>query len=135
DRLAPGAVPLVGDEPLPVSFAVLEVPAGPAIARRGARHRGDRGRSARVERRHARRLDRLAPGAVALAGHERLPVPQAVLVEPAGDAIAGRARYRGDLGDRVESPEARVQRRQAGYFYRLAPGAVSLADDESLLAV
>src|SRR6185437_958618 len=94
DRLAPGAVPLAGHEALPVSLAILEVPSGPAVAGREARHRGDPGRSAGIERRYAGRLGRLAPGAVSLAGHERLSVPQAVLVEAAGDAVTRRARHR-----------------------------------------
>src|SRR6185437_5872326 len=117
------------------SLAILEVPSGPAVAGREARHRGDPGRSAGIERRYAGRLGRLAPGAVSLAGHERLSVPQAVLVEAAGDAVTRRARHRRDLGDRVEPLEPGVQRRQAGHFDRLRPGAVPLADDETLLAV
>src|SRR5215469_6324851 len=80
DRLAPGAVALADHEPLEVTGAVRIEPAGGAVARRGARHRGDAGIPARVQRTRAGHPDRLAPGAVALADHERLEVTGAVQI-------------------------------------------------------
>ena len=97
------------------------VPAGRAGARRGARHRADPGVPL-VQGPQAGHLDRRAPDAVPLAGHEPLRGAAAVRVVPGGRAVARRgARHRVDLG-----VHALVQGRQAGYLDRRAPDAVPL---------
>src|SRR5215471_1562051 len=81
----PGAVRLAHDERLVMTRAVGVVgPAGAAVARRGARHRGDLSVPALVEGRDAGHLLRCAPGAALLAHDERLVVAGAVGVVPAG---------------------------------------------------
>src|SRR6185437_9403180 len=81
-----------------------------------------------IEGRQAGYLDRVAPGAVLLADDEALLVALAVLVVAAGHAVARRtARHRPHLGG-----PAGVQRTEAWYLDGLGPGAVLLADDESL---
>src|SRR5215472_12707788 len=57
---------LVDHERLGVAGAVAVGPAGGAVARRAARHRGDGGIPARVQGGQAGYLDRRAPGAVRL---------------------------------------------------------------------
>ncbi len=112
--------------------AVRVVPAGRAVARRGARHRIDPSVSAGVQGRIAGHLDHRAPAAVHLAGHEPLEVPEpgAVRVEPAGRASARRgARHRGD-----PAVPAGVQGRRAGHHDRRAPAAVHLAGHPRLEA-
>src|SRR6266700_3788196 len=70
DRPVPHAVPLAGHEPLRMTVAVRVAPGGRAVARRRARHRADPGDTARVQGAQAGHLDRPAPHAVPLAGHE-----------------------------------------------------------------
>ena len=53
-------------------------PARGAVTRRPARHRGDAGVPADVQRRQAGHLHRRAPHAVGLARHEPLPPPAPV---------------------------------------------------------
>src|SRR5260370_18822034 len=96
DRPAPRPVAFADHERLVVTVAVRVEPAGAAVARRGTRHRGDAGIPARVHRTRPGHLPSLAPRAVLLADHERLPVTGAVIVAPAGAALARRgARQRG----------------------------------------
>ncbi len=95
------------------------VPAGRAVARRGTRHGQDLAVPALVQGRQAGHLDRLAPAAVPLDGHEPLLMAAAVPEEPAGRAAARRgARHRADAG-----VPALVQGRQAGHRDRPAPPA------------
>src|SRR5215469_3481032 len=112
DRLAPRAIPLADHEPLPVTGAVAVEPPGRAVARQTARDLADASTPARVQGPRAGYLDRLAPGAVALAGHERLPVTVAVRVATAGGAVARRGtRHRAD-----EGTPALVQGPRAGHL-------------------
>src|SRR5262249_30638356 len=87
DRLAPAAVPLIGDETLLGKGAVQGGTAVGAVARRRARHRGDIGAKAVVraliQGAQAGYLDRLAPDAAPLRDHEPLDVRGPVQVEPA----------------------------------------------------
>src|SRR5712691_10066744 len=118
--------PLLGladHERLGFTGAVRVDPAGRAFARRGARHR-DHNRHGKpglalVQGARAGHFDRLAPGAGALADHERLPVTGTVAVEPDGRAAARRgARHGAGLG-----VPALVQGARAGHLDRLAPDA------------
>src|SRR5260370_585203 len=105
-----GADGEAGVERLSVAGVETGAPAGAAVARRGARHRGDRGVPALVEGRGAGDLLRGMPGAVGLADDERLVKPGAVLVVPAGAAVARRgARHRTHLSSPppFTSPAAR----------------------------
>src|SRR6185312_9487176 len=61
DRLAPDPVLLGSHEPLVMAVAVLVRPAGHAVTRRRARHLGDAGPPAPVQRPRAGYLDRPAP--------------------------------------------------------------------------
>ena len=82
-----------------------------------------------VQRTRAGHLDRLAPGAVALADHERMEASGTVHVDPASGALARRAaRHRGGS----DTP-ARAQGTRAGHLDRPAPRAVRLGDHERLL--
>src|SRR5262249_9304170 len=83
-------------ERLGVTGAVAVGSAGGAVARGGARHGGDPGEPARVQGARAGHLDRLAPGAVRLADHERLEAAGAVGVAPAGGAVGRRAARHGE---------------------------------------
>src|SRR5581483_6348304 len=69
---------------LEMAGGVCVVTAGAAVARRGARQRGDPRRPALVEGRGAGDLDRGAPHAVHLAHHGRLEMERGVRVLPAG---------------------------------------------------
>src|SRR5262249_35296305 len=86
DRLAPDAVLLDGDETLEAGRGLV-VPAGRAVARRGARHREDVGKP-EGQCPQAGHLDRRAPDAVLLADDE--PKVVGVIVGPAGAAAARR---------------------------------------------
>ncbi len=128
DGGVPGAVDLADHERLGAAGAVCVVPARAAVARRGARHRGDVSEPAPVEGRGAGHLDGGVPGAVHLADHERLEVAGAVCVEPARAAVARRgARHRADF-----SIPALVEGGGAGHLDGGVPGAVDLADHERL---
>src|SRR6185437_4279024 len=85
-----GARAVLGHEPLEMT-AVRVAAAGRAGACRGARHREDEGIPALVQGSQAGYLDRLAPDAVLLEGHEPLGIAVAVRVGPSGGAVAGRA--------------------------------------------
>src|SRR5450755_981915 len=122
---------LAHDEPLEMTLTavVLVVPAGRAGARWGARHRADVGVPALVQGPQAGHLDRLAPAAVPLDGHEPLQVLTSVGVIPGGRAVAPRAaRHRPNRG----AAPALVQGPEAGHIDRLAPDAVLLVDHEPL---
>src|SRR4029450_12887600 len=107
---------------------VLVLPAGAAVARRRARHLTNPRGPALVEGGGAGHPDGGAPGTAHLADHERLIVPGAVLVVPAGAAVARRrARHRIDF--RVPGL---VEGGGAGHPNGGAPGAADLADHERL---
>src|SRR5258708_4231376 len=84
-----GARALLGDEPLEgVAAGLLVVPAGHAVARRGARHRADAENRALVQGTQAGHGGLLAPDAVLLPDHPRPPA--AALTRPAARAVARR---------------------------------------------
>src|SRR5712692_7032462 len=115
DRLPPGAVALADHERLLVTGAVRVEPACRAVARRRARHGEGLGTPALVQGARTGHVDRLAPGAVALADHERLLVTGAVRVEPACRAVARRGARHGE----GFSSTALVQGAQGGHLDRL----------------
>src|ERR1022692_192178 len=93
-RWPPDAPCLPDDERLEVAGGIYVVPAGAAVARPRARHQGDLGEPALVQRRSTRDLPRWPPDALHLPGDERLLVAGDVCVEPAGTAVARpRARH------------------------------------------
>ena len=118
------------DERLLVAGGVAVVPAGAAVARRGARHRQDhRAGAAGVECGRPGDLLGVAPGPAGFGDDERLLVAGGgVGVVPAGAAVARRgARHRIDL--RV-SPG--VEGRGAGHLFRSPPDVRGLVDHEGL---
>src|SRR5258707_1621146 len=80
---------LLGNECLEVRVAVPVGPAGHAVTGWEARHGGDLSCPALVQGLHAGHVDRLVPGAVVLADHERL-ASRAIGVQAAGGAVARR---------------------------------------------
>src|SRR5258707_4115955 len=120
--LAPDAV-LLPDHPRPAAAAVVAA-AGRAVARRGARHRGEAGVAGHLAQ--AGHVDPLAPDAVLLADQER-HVVTAVIVGPAGGAVARRgARHR------VNRP-APWDVQVAGDFLVAPPAAIPLPDHEHIV--
>ena len=81
---------LIHDEPLGAIATIRVAPACRAAAARGARHREDRGARAHVEGTQAGHLDRPAPHAVPLDGHEPL-LTAAVRVAPPAAQWPGEA--------------------------------------------
>jgi hypothetical protein len=130
-RLAPAAVPLDGHKPQGVLAAVGVAPDGRAAARPGRTTPTTRRRPCPCQGRQAGHLDRRAPDAVPLDGHEPPPAQVTVAVVPASRAAARRgARNRADLG-----LPAGVQGRQAGHRARRALAAVPLDGHGSLKTV
>src|SRR5215467_9557019 len=124
-RLAPVTVLLVDQERRVVAAEVV-LPAGRAVACRGARHRGHLREPAAAQRAGDRTGG--SPGPVRLADHECLIVARGLAVLAAGRAVACRgARHRGNL--RVP---ASVQ--VCRDFLGGAPAAVPLADGKCLRA-
>src|SRR5262249_828388 len=127
----PGAVHLAGDEHLSVVGAVGVATACGAVARRRARYRTYARANELVEGGGAGHLDGRVPGAVHLAGDERLVAAGAVGVATACGAVARRrARHRTDL----RAP-ALVEGGGAGPLDGRVPCAVRFAGDERLVAV
>ena len=109
-------------------MALGVVPAGGAVARRGARHRDQRGIPADVEGRDTRQPVGGAPGAVLLGHHEHQRAAGTDRIVPASAAVARRrARHRSD-----PSVVGCIENRNTRYLDRGAPGAVRLADDKRL---
>src|SRR5258708_11283933 len=124
----PGTVHLTDDKRLNQVGAVGVPPAGAAVARRTARHRGDHTENVPGEGGHAGNPDGVMPGTVHLADDERVVKRRAVHVPPAGAAVARRtARHRADL--RIV---ALVEGGGAGNLDGVMPGAVHLTDDHQL---
>ena len=125
----PGPLVLADDERLNVRRGVLIVPARRTVARRGARHRSERGVPALVEPGGTGHLRGGTPPAADLADHERLPAARSCHVETPGGAVTrNSARHRGNP---ASLPLA--ERRDPGNLPGLLPGAADLADDKRLL--
>src|SRR5690349_11135917 len=129
DGRMPDAVHLSGHERPAVTGADV-ASAGGAVARRRARHRIGHRDPAPVEGGGARDLDGLLPGAVHLAGDQRLLAAGAVGVVPSGGTVARHgARHPHD-----RRGPALVEGGGAGQFPGGAPGAVPLTGHQRLLA-
>src|SRR5262249_29132339 len=88
--LLPGPVHLADHERLDIEGSVEVGPAGAAVARRPARHRGGVGDPGWVEGAQPGALLCCPPGALALGDHDRLLVAGLIEVGPAGAAVARR---------------------------------------------